>query len=50
MAEAVLKPSQWIHLIERLNQIDNPTVKVKPSKYAIRAPKTGRASKSHQGE
>jgi len=38
MAEAVLKPSQWIHLIERLNQIDNPTVKVKPSKYAIRAP------------
>jgi len=38
MAEAVLKPSQWIHLIERLNQIDNPTVKVKPSKYAIRTP------------
>jgi hypothetical protein len=34
-AEAILKPGQWIKLIDRLGQIDNPTVRVKPSKYAI---------------
>ncbi len=49
-AEAVLKPSQWIKLIDRLGDIANPTVKVQPSKYAIRVPKANRASKSHQGE
>jgi murein DD-endopeptidase MepM/ murein hydrolase activator NlpD len=50
VAEAVLKPSQWIKLIERLGDIANPTVKVQPSKYAIRVPQSSRASKSHQGE
>ncbi|MGH2840369.1 MAG: lytic murein transglycosylase [Solirubrobacteraceae bacterium] len=50
MAEAVLKPSQWIKLIDRLGDIANPTVRVKPSKYAIRVPKAKRASQSHQGE
>jgi hypothetical protein len=34
-ATAVLKPGQWIKLIDRLGEIDNPTVRVKPSKYAI---------------
>ena len=30
-ANAVLKPRQWIKLIERLNNIDNPTVRTSPS-------------------
>ncbi len=47
--DAVLKPSQWIKLIDRLGEIDNPTVAVKPSKYAIRVP-VPRASESHRGE
>jgi hypothetical protein len=34
-AAAILKPGQWIKLIDRLGQIQNPTVRVKPSKYAI---------------
>jgi hypothetical protein len=44
---AVLKPGQWVKLIERLNEIDNPTVPTKPSKASIPA---GRASKAHPGE
>ncbi|MDQ3676283.1 MAG: lytic murein transglycosylase [Actinomycetota bacterium] len=47
--EAVLKPAQWIKLIDRLGRIDNPTVRVKPSKYSIRVP-VRRASGSHRGE
>ncbi|MGH2943827.1 MAG: hypothetical protein ACRDLN_13740, partial [Solirubrobacteraceae bacterium] len=47
--DAVLKPSQWIKLIDRLGRIDNPTVAVKASKYAIRVP-VPRASSSHRGE
>ncbi|WP_053226697.1 lytic murein transglycosylase [Solirubrobacter soli] len=38
---AVLKPSQWTRLIERLGKIDNPTVRVEPSKSAIKAKKKG---------
>ena len=49
LAESVLKPSQWIKLIDRLGQIDNPTVAVAPSKYAIKAAK-GRASSAHVTE
>ena len=49
LTESVLKPSQWIKLIDRLGQIDNPTVSVKPSKYAIRVP-VPRASEPHRGE
>jgi hypothetical protein len=33
--EGALKAGQWIKLIDRLNNIDNPTVPVKPSKDAI---------------
>ena len=32
---AVLKPKQWLRLITRLDQIDNPTVAAKPSDAAI---------------
>jgi hypothetical protein len=42
-----LKPGQWIKLIDRLNQIDNPVVPVKPSKAAIPA---GSSSPAHRGE
>ena len=49
IAESVLKPSQWIKLIDRLGQIDNPTVQLQPSKYAIKA-KLGRASRAHKSE
>ena len=34
-ANAVLKPGQWIKLIDRIGEIENPTVAVKPSKYSI---------------
>jgi transglycosylase-like protein with SLT domain/peptidase M23-like protein len=49
LAESVLKPSQWIKLIDRLGQIDNPTVQLKPSKYAIKVARD-RASGAHTGE
>ena len=43
-------PSQWIKLIDRLGQIDNPTVARRtPSKYAIPVP-VARASAAHRGE
>jgi murein DD-endopeptidase MepM/ murein hydrolase activator NlpD/protein-tyrosine-phosphatase len=47
--DAVLKPTQWIKLIDRIGKIDNPTVSLKPSKYAIRVP-VPRASAEHTGE
>ena len=46
--DAILKPEQWIKLIDRLEEIDNPTVSRKPSKYAVDADK--RASVAHKGE
>jgi hypothetical protein len=46
--DAILKPEQWIKLIDRLDEIDNPTVASKPSKYAVEADK--RASPAHKGE
>ena len=46
--DAILKPEQWIKLIDRLDQIDNPTVARAPSKYAVEADK--RASPAHKGE
>jgi hypothetical protein len=45
----VLKPGQWIKLIDRLGKIDNPTVRLKPSKAAITV-RPGRASHRHRGE
>ena len=35
----MLKPKQWIKLIDRLGEIDNPVVPTSPSKYAIRTGK-----------
>ena len=45
---AVLKPKQWIKLIDRLETIDNPTVRLQPSKHALKV--TERASEAHRGE
>ena len=45
---AVLKPKQWIKLIDRLEEIDNPSVRIKPSKHALKV--TERASEAHHGE
>ena len=45
---AVLKPSQWIKLIDRLKEIDNPEVRLQPSKYSVKA--VSRASDAHHGE
>ncbi len=36
---AILKPEQWIKLIDRLSAIDNPTVPAEPSKAAVKAAK-----------
>jgi murein DD-endopeptidase MepM/ murein hydrolase activator NlpD len=52
---SALKPKQWIKLIDRLGQIDNPKVLTSPSKYALDDPKTStspakRASDAHVGE
>ena len=33
--DALLKPDQWQRLIDRLGQIENPTVPVRPSKYSL---------------
>jgi hypothetical protein len=48
--DSVLKPSQWIKLIDRIGTIDNPTVLTQPSKYAIRVATPKRASTAHVGE
>jgi len=45
---AVLKPKQWIKLIDRLGEIDNPEVRLQPSKHALKV--TERASEAHTGE
>ena len=34
---AVLRPKQWIKLIDRLSNIDNPEVALEPSRYAVDA-------------
>jgi len=39
---AILKPGQWDKLVNRLGQIPNPTVPLRPSKYAL--PDRGRSS------
>ena len=47
--DAVLKPSQWIKLIGRLGEIENPKVLTKPSSASI-AVKPRRSSEAHSGE
>jgi hypothetical protein len=33
--QSVLQPGQWDNLVQRLGQIQNPTVPTQPSRYAI---------------
>jgi hypothetical protein len=47
---SVLKPGQWIKLIDRLGKIDNPQVLTSPSKYSIEVKKPKRASTAHAGD
>jgi Transglycosylase SLT domain len=54
----ILKPEQWERLIDRLSEIDNPTVPTEPSDFALPAAKNKdkggaddkRASSAHIGE
>ena len=46
---AVLKPNQWIKLIDRLKEIDNPEVPLQPSKYSVKVTRRP-ASDAHHGE
>ena len=45
--DAILKPDQWIKLIDRLGNIDNPVVSEQPSRWAV---KVTRSSTAHAGE
>ena len=53
--DAILKPKQWIKLIDRLGEIDNPTVAEQPSKYAVKVKRADRlrsarhVHRGHQG-
>ena len=44
----MLKPEQWIKLIARLDDIDNPTVREQPSRFSVKVVK--RSSRAHRGE
>jgi hypothetical protein len=46
----LLKPAQWDKLLDRIAELDQPTVPIKPSKYALPAEKGDRASNAHLGE
>jgi murein DD-endopeptidase MepM/ murein hydrolase activator NlpD len=46
--DAILRPRQWIKLIDRLGEIDNPEVREAPSKFSVRVTKN--ASSAHEGE
>jgi hypothetical protein len=39
---AILEPSQWGRLIDRLGRLDNPIVKPAPSKFAVKVDPTAR--------
>jgi murein DD-endopeptidase MepM/ murein hydrolase activator NlpD len=45
---SILRPKQWIKLIDRLGKIQNPTVRRTPSRFATKV--KPRASSAHQGE
>jgi hypothetical protein len=39
--KSILRPGQWIQLINRISQIPEPIVPIAPSRYAIKTPSTG---------
>jgi hypothetical protein len=46
---ALLKPDQWQRLIDRLGQIENPEVPIKPSQYSLPDKKQGGKSAANGG-
>ncbi len=51
LSEGLLGPDQWDKLLNRIGQLDEPTVPTKPSKYSLPAKgKDKRASGAHVGE
>jgi len=46
----LLKPDQWDKLLDRISELDQPEVPVKPSKFSLPAEKGDRASNAHIGE
>jgi murein DD-endopeptidase MepM/ murein hydrolase activator NlpD len=50
--ESMLAPGQWDKLLDRISELDEPTVATKPSKFALPADKgdEDRASSAHLGE
>jgi len=46
--DSVLKPKQWVDLIDRLGEIDNPSVRLQPSRYSIETVK--RPSGARRGD
>jgi hypothetical protein len=47
--DAILKPQQWIKLIDRLGNIDNPVVREQPSRFSVKVTRK-HASAAHKGE
>ena len=45
----LLKPDQWLRLTDRLEQIDNPDVPTKPSKFSLPAEKKDKGSSGGTG-
>jgi soluble lytic murein transglycosylase-like protein len=43
---SILKPGQWTRLMSRLEKLDNPTVSLAPSKYAVPVTKKSGTAKS----
>ncbi len=47
-ARAILRPGQWPELLKRLDEIQNPVVPTKPSKYAVPVRKLKRLPSLHR--
>jgi Transglycosylase SLT domain/Peptidase family M23 len=41
--DAILKPQQWIKLIDRLSSIDNPVVREQPSRFSVKVTRRAQA-------
>ncbi len=49
-ARRLLSNNQWDKLVARLADIQNPTVRTRPSKYSIKIKRKHRSSRAHRGE
>jgi hypothetical protein len=48
----MLKPDQWDKLLDRIGELDQPTVPTSPSEFALpdKSGKSDRSSSAHLGE